>query len=93
MTCYGDQCNIFDAFSSTVREVFNNYRDLDIIKSTMVTCKACNRTLHIIIRKSLVDTSPKPTTPIVYVHGGHSVLLYVDKNYIVRGAELVSISY
>jgi hypothetical protein len=93
MTCYGEQCNIFDGFASTVKKVFKSYRDLDIIKPTLVTCKACNKTLKVMIRKSLVDNSQKPTTPIVYVHSGHSVLIYVDKNYKVRGAELVSISY
>ncbi len=93
MTCYGEQCNIFDGFTTTVEYSFDKYLDLDIIKSTLVPCKACNKTLQIIIRKSLVDSSTKPTTPIVYVHAGHSILLYVDKNYKVRGAELVSISY
>ena len=93
MTCYGEQCNIFDVFASTVEDVFKNYSSLDIVKSTMVPCKACNKTLQVFIRKSLVDNSTKPTTPIVYVHSGHSVLIYVDKNYKVRGAELVSISY
>jgi hypothetical protein len=93
MTCYGEQCNIFDGFHSTVKYTLNNYQELDIIRSTLVTCKACGKTLKVIIKKSLVDKTSKPTTPIVYVHSGHSILIYLDKNYKVRGAELVSVTY
>ncbi len=92
-SCYGEVCNIFDGFYKPVENTLKNYHELDIVKSTLAICRACNKTLQILIRKSLVKESTKPTTPIVYVHAGHSLLCYVDKNFKVRGAELVSVTY
>lgn len=93
MTCYGDVCNIFDGFKATVLQVFENYRDYDLIKASFVTCKACQKTIQVIIKKSIIENSTKPTTPVVYVHSGHAILVYVDKQFKVRGSELVSVSY
>ncbi len=93
MTCYGETCNIFDGFSSTIVQTLKNYNDIGLVETAYVTCKACNKTLSIVIKKSLIKNSKSPTVPIVYVHSGHSILVYVDKNFKVRGAEIVSIAY
>jgi len=95
MTCYADSntCPIFEGFRANTKYAFENYSTLDLVKMSRVTCKGCNKTLNIIIKKSTIEKSQKPTTPIVYVHSGHALLVYVDKQYKVRGAELVSISY
>ncbi|MBD3254466.1 MAG: hypothetical protein GF383_05200 [Candidatus Lokiarchaeota archaeon] len=95
VSCYGDDfgCNIFDGFANIIYETLQNYEDLDIIKKTLVYCKTCNKTLTIIIKKSVVESSTKPTAPIVYIHSGHALLVYVDKQYKVRGNELVAVSY
>lgn len=93
MACYGEQCHIFNSFDEVVTDVFRNYEKLDLFMTSLVHCKGCNKTLKIIIKKSLVENSTKPTVPIVYVHSGHAVLVYVDKQYKVRGNELVTMSY
>ncbi|MFX0071446.1 MAG: hypothetical protein ACFFAO_10190 [Candidatus Hermodarchaeota archaeon] len=93
MSCYGDVCNIFDGFISVVENKLKNFNSLNLFKTALVTCKACKKTIPIVIKKSVVENSTKSTVPIVYIHVGHALLVYVDKNYKVRGNELVAISY
>lgn len=92
-TCYGEICNIFDGFKSIVEDSFKNYNNLNLITTALVPCKGCDKTLTVVIKNSLIENATKPTTPIVYHHAGHSLLIYVDKQYKVRGSQLVSVSY
>ncbi len=93
MTCSGDMSQIFNGFEPVVEEVFRNYDKLDLIKTALVTCNGCKKNISIVVKKSLIEQSTKPTAPLVYVHSGHALLIYLDKQFKVRGAELVSISY
>ncbi|MHA1146902.1 MAG: hypothetical protein ACTSR8_01510 [Promethearchaeota archaeon] len=93
LSCYGDTCHIFNGFSSVIREAFNNFNSLNLYKTALVHCKGCKKTITIVIKKSMVENSEKPTIPIVYAHSGHAVLVYIDKQYKVRGNELVTLSY
>lgn len=90
---YGDTCDIFNGFNTVIQETFKDYRTLDIIKTALITCKGCRRTLTVIIKKKLIENSLKATTPLVYIHSGHALLLYIDRDYKIRGSELVSVSY
>ncbi|MFX1259241.1 MAG: hypothetical protein ACFFAN_15410, partial [Promethearchaeota archaeon] len=92
-SCYGDVCNIFDGFSSVLEDSLKNYERLDLIETSLVNCKACKKTIVVIIKKSLVEKSERTHTPLVYNHSGHALLLYIDKQFKVRGQELVDISY
>ncbi|MFX1315072.1 MAG: hypothetical protein ACFE9T_04360 [Promethearchaeota archaeon] len=92
-TSYGDTCDIFNGFSSVIHNIFKNYKNLELIKTALVTCKGCGRTLTVFIKKSLIENSAKTTIPLVYAHSGHAILLYIDKKYKIRGSELVSVSY
>jgi hypothetical protein len=92
-TCYGDVCNIFDAFTSVVENVFEDYKNLDIIETALVTCKVCKKTIPIVIKKSLIEKSEKSTIPLVYTHSGHAILIYFDKHFKIRGHEQVEISF
>lgn len=93
MSCYGDVCNIFDSFIETVDDVFKNYEALNIIQTTLVACKGCRKTIPIIVKKSLVENSERSTTPLVYSHSGHALLIYIDKQFKVRGNELVDLNF
>lgn len=93
MTCYGEKCNIFDGFNSIVEETFKNYENLDIIETALVTCKGCKKTIPVIMKKSLIESSEKSATPLVYSHSGHALLIYIDKHFKVRGNEIVDVSY
>ncbi len=93
MTCSGDMSQIFNGFSPIVEDIFRNYDKFDLFKTALVTCNGCKKNISIIVKNSLVEQSTKPTAPLVYVHSGHALLIYLDKQFKVRGAELVSISY
>ena len=93
ISCYGDVCSIFDSFSSIVEDTFKNYENLDIIKLALVTCKGCKKTIPVIIKKSLIENSERSTTPLVYSHSGHALLIYIDKQFKVRGNELVDLNF
>ena len=93
MSCYGDVCSIFDSFSSIVEDTFKNYENLDIIELALVTCKGCKKTIPVIIKKSLIENSERSTIPLVYSHSGHALLIYIDKQFKVRGNELVDLNF
>ncbi len=92
-TSYGEKNHIFNSFNDTIKYLFNNYENLDLFRTALIRCNGCNKTLKIIIKKSLIENYSKPTIPLVYIHSGHAVIVYVDKNYAVRGNELVTVSY
>jgi len=92
-TCYGDQCDIFSSFQEIVENSFINYEKLNLIKIVLVTCKGCKKTIPVVIKKTLVEKSQKSNTPLVYSHSGHAVLIYIDKQFQIRGDEIVGVSY
>ena len=93
-TCFGDVCSIFNSFTSVVESTFKDYNSLNIIKTQLVTCKLCNnKTIPVIIKKSLVENSKKSNIPLVYSHSGHAILIYFDKQFKIRGHEPVDVSY
>jgi len=92
LTFYGDLCNIFDSFTSVVESTFKDYNNLNIIRTQLVNCKACNKNIPVIIKKSLIENSKKSTIPLVYTHSGHAILIYFDKQCKIRGHEQVDVS-
>lgn len=92
-SCYGNSCDIFSHFTKVIQSTLKDFYNLDLIKTALVICKACNKTIPVVIKKSDIEKSPKSNIPIVYIHAGHALLIYMDKNYKIRGSELVSISY
>ncbi|MEJ2250624.1 MAG: hypothetical protein P8Y70_12560 [Candidatus Lokiarchaeota archaeon] len=93
LTCYGDSCEIFSGFNYVVEDLFKNFDKKDLIESALVSCKGCGKTQKVLIKKSLVNDSKQSNIPIVYLHSGHALLIYIDKQFKVRGSQLVSISY
>lgn len=88
---HGEISHFFKDFKMLVHDVFENYNRLDLFKIAMVNCKGCQASLNVIIKKSI--KFDKPTSTIVYIHEGHALLLYIDKQYLVRGAEIVLLNY
>ena len=81
---------VFKEFTSKVNEIIENAEDL--IKPVEVFCRVCKKTLPIHVKKSLIKIATSYPVPVVYVHAGHAVVVYVDQNFVVRGAELVTIT-
>ncbi len=88
---HGEISHFFKDFNMLVHDVFDNYDRLDLFETSMVNCKGCNSVLNVIIKKSI--KFDKPTSTIVYLHKGHALLIYIDKQYMVRGAEIVLLNY
>jgi hypothetical protein len=62
------------------------------IKTIRTSCRVCNKNYAIIVKKSLVDKAPSYPVAVVFFHQGHGLLLYLDKSYQIRGAEIVDIT-
>jgi len=84
---FNDPLNILN---KTLLNIINNIKDY--VKFSRVSCKACKKDLEIFIKKSLIEKSQKFPVSLVYIHEGHGLLLFIDKNFVVRGAEIVDIS-
>jgi hypothetical protein len=52
----------------------------------------CDTTKPLIVKRSFINDAESYPVPIVYTHDGHSVLCFIDKNFDVRGVELVHIT-
>ncbi|MBN1802887.1 MAG: hypothetical protein JW891_15365 [Candidatus Lokiarchaeota archaeon] len=92
-SCYGDTCHIFNAFDSIIKNALENFKKLDLVKFARVNCSLCQKTIVVIVKKSIIENSKKTTIPFVYVHSGHSILIYFDRNFKIRGSEFVTLSY
>jgi hypothetical protein len=81
---------VFNAFKDNVHEIIKNFHTLDLVKVIHVECMACEKLLPLIVKISLIKNAESYPVPIVFDHLGHSILCYIDKNFQVRGVELVN---
>ena len=90
---YGDvSSSIFKSFDENVVKVLKNFPSLDLVKKVDVICRVCEKTLPLFVRKSLIAKAESYPVPLVYTHKGHSIVCYIDKQFNVRGVELVHIT-
>lgn len=83
--------NAFMGFKSILDETFANIKTYDLGKTIHAHCRACNKSrMPIFIKKSIIDNAESYPVPIVYNHKGHALLCYIDKNFEVRGVEIVN---
>lgn len=83
--------NAFMGFKSILDEIFANIKTYDLGKTIHAHCRACNKSrMPIFIKKSIIDNAESYPVPIVYNHKGHALLCYIDKNFEVRGVEIVN---
>ena len=84
--------NTFQGFRIDLEKILDEFDDLGLVKKVTAQCRVCNRALPVFIKKSFVENAESYPVSIVYNHKGHALLLYIDKNFAVRGIELVSIT-
>jgi len=90
---YGNvSASIFNSFKENVVKILANFSALDLIKKVDVICRVCEKTLPLFVRKSLIINAESYPVPLVYTHKGHSIVCYIDKQFNVRGVELVHIT-
>jgi hypothetical protein len=64
-----------------------------IVTVVFAPCPVCGCTITILAKNSIVNRlEQRIPVPLVYTHKGHSLLIYLDKQFNVRGAEIVDIS-
>ena len=83
---------IFSPFKMNMIEILDNFNDFNLIQKVDVFCRVCDKTLPLFVKRSFIDKAESYPAPIVYKHKGHSIICYIDKNFIVRGVELVNIT-
>lgn len=90
---YGNfSTNIFNSFKNEVDKIISNFDKLNLLKVINVPCMVCNKVLLLIVKKSFIEEAESHPVPIVYIHEGHAILCFIDKNFDVRGVELVNIT-
>jgi len=55
-------------------------------------CRGCKADYEICLKKSFIQNAKNFPVSIVFFHRGHGIVLYIDANSKVRGAELVDIT-
>ncbi len=90
---YGDfSPGLFNEFNQRMEDIIKNFADLDLIKRIHVECKVCNTVLPLFVKKTVIENAESHPVPIVYIHKGHAILCFIDRNFHHRGVELVNIT-
>ncbi|MBY9019865.1 MAG: hypothetical protein KGD67_02325 [Candidatus Lokiarchaeota archaeon] len=90
---YGNfSTTVFNSFNENIEDIIEGFNDLGTVKELKVPCMVCNTILPIIVKKSFIENSESYPVPLVYTHKGHAILCFIDKNYDIRGVELVNIT-
>ena len=81
---------MFNPFRKNIEKIIQNFQNLNLVKVINVECMVCEKLLPLIVKVSLIENAESYPVPIVFDHLGHSILCYIDKNFHVRGIELVN---
>ena len=81
---------VFNPFKEEINKIIKDFNSLDLVNEIMVPCRVCNTVLSITVKRSFIENSDSYPVPLVYNHKGHAILCFIDKNYAVRGVELVN---
>ena len=88
---YGNfSTTVFNPFKEEINKIIKNFNSFDLVNEIMVPCMVCNTVLPITVKRSFIENSESYPVPLVYTHKGHAILCFIDKNYDVRGIELVN---
>jgi len=82
----------FSPFKEEIEKIINNFNSLNSVRDLKVPCMVCNTVLPVIVKRSFVENAESYPVPLVYNHKGHAILCFIDKNYDIRGVELVNIT-
>jgi len=83
---------MFTSFNENIEGIIAGFNELNTVRELKVPCMVCNTVLPIIVKKSFIENAESYPVPLVYMHKGHAILCFIDKNYDVRGVELVNIT-
>jgi hypothetical protein len=90
---YGNfDISIFRDFNKQIEAIIKNFDQLNLVRTISVECKVCDNIKQLMVKKSFIDNADSYPVSLVYTHKGHAILCFIDKNYDVRGVELVNIT-
>lgn len=72
-------------FSKHVEEIIDNFEELDLVKRVRISCTVCVQGFSIIIKRTTIEKALHYPVPVVCTHLDHDLLVYIDKDYKVRG--------
>lgn len=84
--------NIFNSFNAEIERILNNLEEFDLVEIINARCRVCNKILPIYVKKSFIDNAEDYPVPLVYSHEGHAILIFIDKDFKIRGTELVNLT-
>jgi len=82
--------SIFKNFKDDLYKVFENFEELKLVKQVRISCTVCIEMFTIIVKRTLIENAPNYPVPIVCTHVDHDLLVYIDKDYNVRGMSPIS---
>lgn len=82
----------FTSFKDEIDNIIQTFNSLKLVKDLKVPCMVCNGVLTVIVKRSFVENAESYPVPLVYNHKGHAILCFIDKNYDIRGVELVNVT-
>ena len=80
----------FKSFKYDIEDIIEKFAQLDLVKTVEVPCKICNDHFTLIVKKSIIENSENYPVYVVSIHNGHPIVIYVDKNFNVRGTGRVN---
>jgi hypothetical protein len=80
-----------EGFLNVIPDLINNAKKIRT-KTIRTSCRICNKTYAIIVKKSLIEKATSYPVSLVFFHHGHGLLIYIDKDFQVRGAEIVELT-
>ncbi len=83
--------NLFNGFQHKMDEICN-ITEKEKVKWIKTPCKHCGRNIDVCVKKSLIENAPFFPTSLVHLHEGHGLLIHIDRDFNVRGAEIVDIN-
>ena len=84
--------SMFKNFKDEIDSIISNFKNLNLVKQIKVQCRVCDSMLPLYLKRSFVENADSYPVSIVYKHKGHAILCFIDRNYGVRGIELVAIT-
>ena len=83
--------SIFDGFKSTIITSINQAQETRV-RWIQSKCSICDQNYYVCVKKTLIENAKSFPVSIVFQHGGHGLLIYLDSKFKTRGNEIVEIT-
>lgn len=80
-----------DGFLSQIPDIIKQVQK-EGVKWITTRCAVCEQNVTICIKKNMIINAKSLPVACVFIHEGHGLVVYIDKDYQVRGAENVDLT-